>query len=280
MKSYLVKISVSCFMFFITVSGFSQKDFQGIVYYESKTTVDMSGFGGEGLSDERRKQMVDRMKSALEKTYVLTFNQSESIYKEEEKKTEPSRGGGFRISIMGGGAAVNGPQYKSVKNKLLLQEQDFFGKQFLIKDSLQKLNWKMQGETKQIGDYMCFKATATKTIDVQNVPSFRRSSDEDETDDETSKEVEVVAWYTMQIPINQGPDDYWGLPGLILEINADKTTIMCSKIILNPAEKEVITKPSKGKEISKKEYDAIVNKKMEEMRNSYRNNGGSGGRRR
>ena len=36
---------------------------------------------------------------------------------------------------------------------------------------------------------------------------------------EVPKTIEVTAWYTPEIPINQGPADYWGLPGLILEVN-------------------------------------------------------------
>jgi GLPGLI family protein len=94
---------------------------------------------------------------------------------------------------------------------------------------------------------------------------------------EVPKEVEVTAWYTMQIPVSQGPGEYWGLPGLILEVSADKTTILCSKIVLNPAEKEVIETPSKGKEVTQKEYNDIMKKKIEEMREMYGGRGGRGG---
>ena len=51
-----------------------------------------------------------------------------------------------------------------------------------------------------------------------------------------------------------------------MEINADRTTILCSKIILNPAEKAEIKMPSKGKEVTQKEYNEIISKKMDEMR--------------
>lgn len=277
MKRHSIKISITCFAFFVSILAFAQKDFQGKAYYESKTTVDMSSFGGGDMSEERRKQMADRMKSMLEKTYILTFNQSESLYKEEEKLDAPGGGnrwGGMMSSFSGG------PQYKNVKNKSLLQEQEFFGKQFLIKDSLPQLNWKMESETKQIGQYMCFKATATKTVSAVDFASFRRSTNEDETEKPATKEIQIVAWYTMQIPVNQGPDEYWGLPGLILEVNADRTTILCSKIILNPEVKEEIKIPSKGKEVGKTEYADIVKKKTEEMRQNFRSNGGPGGARR
>jgi GLPGLI family protein len=43
----------------------------------------------------------------------------------------------------------------------------------------------------------------------------------------------ITAWYTPEIPVNQGPENYWELPSLILEINDGKTVVLCSKIVLN-----------------------------------------------
>ncbi|WNH09036.1 GLPGLI family protein [Thalassobellus suaedae] len=281
-----LKTVITCLLLFVSLVSFSQNDFQGKAFYESKTTVDMNNFGGGQLSEERKKQIADRMKSALEKTFILTFNQSESVYKEEEKLEAPGQGGGMRFGMMTG---AGGTQYKNVKEQKVLKEQDFFGKQFLINDSLQKLEWELGAETKTIGKYTCFKATAIKTVEGFDMTRFRRRDDnekpkdstntknEETKDADTPREIEVTAWYTPQIPINQGPDVYWGLPGLILEISADRTTILCSKIILNPSEKETIKVPSKGKEVTQKEYDAIVKKKTEEMREMFRSRGGRGG---
>src|SRR5690606_18150081 len=84
-------------------------------------------------------------------------------------------------------------------------------------------------------------------------------------DIEVPKEILVTAWYTPQIPVNQGPGEYWGLPGLILEVNSGNTTILCSKIEINPTDKTEIKAPSKGKVVTKKEYDIIVKDKMKEM---------------
>ena len=80
--------------------------------------------------------------------------------------------------------------------------------------------------------------------------------------------LEIVAWYTPMIPISQGPSDYWGLPGLILEVSAGNTTMLCSKIVMNPEEKINIEAPEKGKEITKSEYQATISEKMQEMRNN------------
>lgn len=285
MNKSLLKLTFTFIVLLYALNTFAQNDFQGKAYYMSKTTMDMDQWGGREMSPDQKKRIEENMKSFLEKEYILTFNKSESIYKEDEKLEAPGSGRGwgrFASSFTGG------PKYKNVKNQELLQDQEFFGKQFLIKDDLKPLEWKMGTETKQIGQYTCFKATATKVVDEFDWRSMRRrppppkKKDSSNTSDETKAEsddpmneievpktIEVVAWYTPQIPINQGPDDYWGLPGLILEVNADRTTILCTKIIMNPEEKEVIDKPRKGDEVTQSEYNDIVTKKMTEMREMY-----------
>mgnify|MGYP000601487706 CR=1 FL=1 len=65
---------------------------------------------------------------------------------------------------------------------------------------------------------------------------------------------------------------------LILEVSAGNTTMLCSKIILNPQEKTEIKAPKKGEVVTKKEYNEIITKKMQEFReNRGRNRGGSRG---
>ena len=274
-------------LFIFSTSVFSQ-DFQGKAYYISKTNPDLDSWGGQQMSEAQKKQIMDRMRSMFEKTYILTFDKQASIFKEEEVLEAP----GQRGFGMWGNSFTAGPQYKNVKSQQFVQDQEFFGRQFLITDSLQKLDWKLGSETKQIGQYLCMKATATKTVDEFDWRSMRRrdrrkENKETKTDStkttsvsdeiEVPKTVEVTAWYTPQIPVNQGPGEYWGLPGLILEVNADRTTILCNKITLNPQQKIEIQAPDKGKVISRSDYNATVKKKMEEMREMYR---GRGNRRR
>jgi len=283
-----IKLIISCLALFISVFTYGQ-DFQGKAFYFSKTTVDMDNFGGREMSPDMKARIAERMKSMFEKTYVLTFNREESIYKEEEVLEAPGRGGGFGGMMS---SFTGGPQYKNVKEGQLLQENEFFGKQFLIKDELPKLEWKMGTETKQIGQYTCFKATAMKTVDEFDFRSMRRRNNDNETNEkekdstasndpmdqiEVPKEIEITAWYTPQIPVNQGPGEYWGLPGLILEVNADRTTILCSKIVINPEEKSEIKMPTKGTEVTRKEYNDTIKKKMEEMRSMFRGRGRDGG---
>ena len=87
----------------------------------------------------------------------------------------------------------------------------------------------------------------------------------------------VTAWYTMEIPVGHGPDDFWGLPGLILEVSYQNTRILCTKIVMNPKEKKEIKEPNKGKVVTQEEYDKIVREKMEEMRERMQNERQKGG---
>ncbi|AXT19013.1 GLPGLI family protein [Flavobacteriaceae bacterium AU392] len=301
MKLTLTKLKYTFLLAFIVNISNAQKDFQGVATYESKTTIDLDniggGRGGRQLTEEQKKQFAERMRRNLEKTYTLRFNKTESMYKEQAKLQAPTAGGRGGRGFGGfGGSFTGGDQYKNVKDEQLLQEQEFFGKQFLIKDDLKKLEWKMENESRQIGQYLAFKATAVKKVDDADFGNFFRrgrnnnnetakdSTATDKSEDELvkSREVVVTAWYTPQIPVNQGPGEYWGLPGLILEVSEDRTTILCSKIVINPGEKEEIKVPSKGKEVTKTEYTEIINKKMIELRENFRGRGrgGNGGGRR
>ncbi len=287
MKATISKLTIIAFIFLF--SGVTNaQDFQGKAYYFQKTTMDMSRFSGRQMSEAQKKQMETRMKSWLEKTYVLTFDQEESMYKEDEKLAAP----GGRGPSMWGSSFAAGPQYKNIKTKTFLQDQEFFGKQFLIKETMEPIQWKMVSETKQIGQYTCFKATASKpSTEINWTRGNRRGGDTDtakKTDstktsdvagaeDKPAEEVEmveIVAWYSPQIPVSQGPGEYWGLPGLILEVSAGNSTILCNKIVINPQEKTKIEAPEKGKIVTKKEYNSIITGKMQEMRdNRGRGNG-------
>ena len=272
----------------VTVTLFSQANFQGKAVYQSKTTVDMSSWGNGSMSEERKKQIMKRMKSMLEKTYVLSFTRNESTYKEEAKLGAPGSRG-FRFGGFGG----SGTKYKNVKEGKLLESTESFGKKFLITELAEKPKWELGSETKQIGNYTCFKATLIKETDATDWRNMRRRRNRksDKKKDTTntkkvSEEIEmpktilVTAWYTPQIPVSDGPSNYWGLPGLILEINEGRTTILCSEIVMNPTEKVEIKAPTKGKKVTRKEYAKIMKKKMEEMREMFRNRRGgrSGGR--
>jgi len=285
MNNFLFK-SLAIFLVLLTVTIDAQ-DFQGKAVYQTKTTMDID-LANSGIPADRIKMIKERMKSRLEKTFVLTFNKTASIYKEEEKLDQAAGGrGGIRIMMMGGGASGN--HYKNIQTKTSSKENEFSGKNFLIKDDLVNYEWKMEQETKMIGQNMCFKATTVIQMPARS-SSFRfgRRNNEKEEKKEEKKEEEVkmediivTAWYTLDIPVSHGPGNYWGLPGLILEVGYGNTNILCTKIVMNPKEKTKINEPKKGKVVSQEEYDKIIEKKRKEMRERFRNErqkGGSGHR--
>ena len=267
-------------LLFGVISVSAQKEFQGLAVYESKTsTSDMNKRldGNKDITPEMRKMIEERMKGMFEKTFILNFDRSASIYKEEEKLDAPGTNGNMRMmgSMMGGG----GTYYKNVKEKTYSVDKEFMGKEFLVKDALPQLEWKMESETKVVGGYTCYKATALKPVEGSDFRNMR-AKDETKKDDkkeekekstnfmdgfEMPKEILITAWYTPEIPVNQGPEGYWGLPGLILEVNDGKTIILCSKVVMNAKEKAEIKAPKVGKEVTQKEYDEIVTAKMKEM---------------
>ncbi|WP_275315721.1 GLPGLI family protein [Tenacibaculum bernardetii] len=278
-----MKQFTTIFFLCISITIFSQANFQGKAVYQSKTTMN-SDFGGRQMSEERKKQIMQRLKSMLEKTFVLSFTREESIYKEEEKLAAPTTGGrGSRF----GGFSGGGTKYKNVKEGVLLESTEFFGKNFLISEAAKKPNWELGSETRQIGNYTCYKATLVKENDAFDWRSMRRprrdeaKKDSTKVEKESPKQILVTAWYTPQIPVSNGPGNYWGLPGLILEINEGRTTILCSEITMNPSEKIEIEKPEKGKKVTREEYTKMMKEKMEEMRDRFRGGrrgGGRGGR--
>jgi len=228
----------------------------------------------------------ERMKSQLEKTFELSFDKVASIYKEEEKLDQSAGGrGGMRFMMMGGGAT--GDYYKNTQTKTSAKENEFSGKNFLIKDALKTYEWKMEQETKMIGQNMCFKATTVIEVPVKPEFRFGRRNASEEKEDEAKKAVAeeapkmeqiiVTAWYALDIPVSHGPGDFWGLPGLILEVAYGDTNILCTKIVMNPKDKVEIKEPSKGKEVSQKEYDEIITEKMKEMQERFRNERQKGG---
>lgn len=254
------------------------QEFQGKAVYLTKSTLELGNFGAT-MSEAQKKQIAERLKNRLEKTYTLNFNREESFFKEEDKLDAVSG-----ATDSWGKNFAAGDQYKNIKENAQIQEQEFYGKRFLVKDKLQPIQWTMGKETKQIGNYMCFRAYALIPTNELTWYEFSwdklRNREETDSIQESSKPkhvaiTEVEAWYTPQIPVSHGPSEYWGLPGLILEVSAGNTTMLCSKLFLNPQETIEIKAPDKGKEVTKSEYQTIILEKMKEFREQR-----MGGRRR
>ncbi|WP_179020987.1 GLPGLI family protein [Winogradskyella forsetii] len=267
-----MKIIITIIIFALTALtvAVSAQDFQGVATYKTQRKIEIK-MDSTKVNDAMQSQMMEMMKKQFQKTYNLTFDKSSSIYQQEEELSKPQVGGGDLIVSFGGGGGSD-IFYKNVQTHNYIDQKETMGKKFLIKDSISNIEWQLQSETKHIGDYLCFKATYIKQVPKINLNFNSNSNQEEEEENEKEPEMEertVTAWYTPQIPVSNGPAKYQGLPGLILEIHDGKLTIICSKIVINPEDKIEIEAPTKGKEVSQKEYDEIMEKKAKEMMERY-----------
>ncbi|MDT8417454.1 MAG: GLPGLI family protein [Lutibacter sp.] len=137
------------------------------------------------------------------------------------------------------GASGRGIYYTNFREEKCYREVNSYGENFIIK--FPKWNWNLTNEIKTIGDYTCYKATSVKEI-------FGR---------EGIVKKEVTAWYAPDLNIPFGPLEFNGLPGLIIELTVGKERYLVNKIELNSKMNIEILEPTKGKFVTKKEFDEI-----------------------
>ncbi|MGJ8591838.1 MAG: GLPGLI family protein [Aquaticitalea sp.] len=128
----------------------------------------------------------------------------------------------------------------------ILKQVKAFGETFLIKDSINSLDWILTKESKKIDKYLCFKATSTYNV-ANTVGNFINV---------------VTAWYCPNIPYNFGPKNYSGLPGLILELSDDKFTYVAENIEFS-AKKDKIESSSNGRIVSNHEFEELAQAAIE-----------------
>lgn len=259
----LFTLSLIATIFFTSIM--SAQDFKGIATYKTQRKMNIQ-MDSTHMNDDMQKQMMALLKKQFEKEFSLEFNNNESVYKEVESLDKPTGGGNSGMQIVVAGSGAGDKLYKNIDENRYTNQSDLFGKLFLIQDDLEQPKWELGKETKNIGQYTCFKATYKRMVRSSGMMTMSVNSEEEEKEPEI-KEIEqmVTAWYTLQIPVKHGPGNFSGLPGLILEINDGDQSILCSKIVINPKEGVSIEEPKKGKKVNQKEYEALMEKKMKEM---------------
>ena len=253
------------------VSGAFAQGITGRAYYKSSSSFKFS-MDSTKMAPEQMAEIQAQLKKQMEREYVLSFTPIESNWKQVE-----SLGGGPATASSGGMTMVinTGSQdrvlYKNIADQTFEQEQDVMGKEFLIKDALEPAEWELTGESKKIGNYTAQKATYTRIVDSQR---FSTGMTEMENVKDT---IQVTAWFTPEIPVPHGPENYFGLPGLILELQNQGRTLICEKIELNPsAEPVAIIRPKRGKEVTRDEFKTLQEESMKQMMNRYQGKPGEG----
>jgi GLPGLI family protein len=115
--------------------------------------------------------------------------------------------------------------FKDFKTKEIRFREFFTGYAYISEENFPTIVWSVVRESKKMGSFECFKATAR----------FRGRN--------------YTAWFTMDIPVNDGPWKLWGLPGLILEAYDDtgEVKFMFESIEYPSTSKMPVAAPTHGK---------------------------------
>ena len=257
----------------IFVIAINAQNFTGkAIYKTSQKSSFKFGEDQKGVDDKMQEEIRKRIQKMNQKTFILNFDKNASTYKEEVilKEPKPQVGVSKTVVMAFGGANSTSVYYKNIKEKRFSNQTDIMGKRFLVKDKLPEHKWEMSAETKNIGTYTCYKASYSKEVENKNV-FFKNGESVEEVKKET---ILITAWYTTQVPVSNGPGNYQGLPGLILEINDGKKTIVCTEISLNPSQKIKIEEPKKGKVVSQKKFTEIEKQKSDELMEKFKGRNG------
>ena len=224
----------------LSFPAFCQFQKSGKIYFKETMKLDIQ-------LDEKNKEMAKMFPTSKDSYKVLLYNETESLFLNEEKKDEDldvkKEEGEVQMRVV-----FKMPQsttYLNLKNNEFVQSLELLGKEFLIVDKLNdgsSNKWKITGEQKKVLDFVCQKAILL----------------------DTTQKLEV--WFTPQIPIAMGPNGSSGLPGMILaaEIDNGKRLLAATSIEAIP-ENYVFVKPVKGKKVNKEEFKKIREEKLKEM---------------
>lgn len=106
-----------------------------------------------------------------------------------------------------------------------------------IKDKITEYNWALINETKTLNGYKCYKASTNGT--------------------EFSHKQPIIAWYSNEIQINDGPLDYTGLPGFIMQIEiGNLTQFTFENLSFTEEDTEILEPQTIGKEMTFEEYNS------------------------
>ncbi len=243
---------------------------EGKISYERK--INMHRF----ITDPEMKARIPEFRTDK---FELLFTEQASLFRtvvDDEAPDPFANNGGDRGGLRFNFRMPETSTYTDINAQMQYESRAMFEKTFLVIDSMKQNKWKISDETKTIAKYVCKKATTMIAAPQQVRMRFGNGprSAEDTTAAPKPKEVELVVWYTEDIPVSVGPDNYAGLPGAILEVDTDNgsNVIMATEVSTKFPKKELV-QPTKGDKMNRAQFQDAMKKIMEDMQRG----GGMGG---
>ena len=199
------------------------------------------------LSKEEKDRMQMTWKNDDEQKMDMTlfFNNKQTYYTYPLKE-ELSEGG---YSWRKGEFKV----YRDFENEKRMDVIEMLGKTYVLDDSLKMPKWKVMNKIKEVAGYMCMMAVTEDTIKNQT----------------------ITAWFADNLPVSGGPEQYYGLPGMILELDInDGDLVITAKDVKMRAVTEdelAVPKKIKGKKLTAEKYDELVGAHMRDSMKQHRN---------
>lgn len=218
----------------------------GIATYSTKSSIDLIEELAKMSEDEEKKKFYLDLKKEASKANEfiskLKFNQNESLFFFEDflESDDMNKLDFAFISVK-----HTGKIYTNINEDNILTQKDVHGGNLIIKKKASTIKWKLENETKKIGEYKCYKATTKQRV-------YRSSGNH--------KEKTIEAWYAPSLTINSGPLGFGGLPGLIIELNDGQVlyTLKEIKFDRKDSKKTKVKKPTKGKIVTEDQFYEIT----------------------
>lgn len=223
----------------ITSSNILCSQNKGIVYYGQVEGLSLKGPYGPDFNSY--------LVFNNEKSYYVTAKDSldkNTTFKSSYDNPDGSVGLAYAVYTTQYGKQV---YYDRQKDSLYWNQW----KDFYVAEKTPKIDWKLEKETKKIGNFIVNKATGL----------FRGRI--------------YTAWYTLEIPLPYGPWKLQGLPGLILEAyDKDKEMYLYFKSVEYPTTNEAsisqVKRPSDHPKTWKslQDFKDKINKMYDNMKNN------------
>ncbi|WP_266367963.1 GLPGLI family protein [Tellurirhabdus rosea] len=128
---------------------------------------------------------------------------------------------------------------------------EMLGKTYIIEDSLRTPKWKILNQLKDIAGYVCMKAETFDPV----------------------KNQKITAWFANDLTIPAGPERYYGLPGLIMEldINDGDVVITALNVEFKDVKKDLTLPKLKGKKIKDADYEKLLTDHIRDSIKAQRN---------
>ena len=179
------KILFTSLIFLIVISVMAQQKEGKIIY---QRTVQMQIVTNDGPGEEEHTMPRSRTDK-----FEMNFANGKMIWKqmEDEMQDDIMGGGGEGVFFrtMGGGA--DDAIFCDFEKARKVETREFFDKKFLIIDSIRLGNWKLNGETKTILNYVCRKASSQR-IGKRMMMTMDNGKMERKEIDDTSTIVDLV----------------------------------------------------------------------------------------